>query len=265
MNKMEISTVTCAIASVSRNTGAPRRRLAALISLWLLAGQFGAAQLQPHTRLEVNMGPLNFGNTTQVLYNNTQSTASYPVLSAYCGSLMYQACIQKILASYHSQGITGVRFMFDMHQALNGTQLNTNWFTGLNAFFADLKTNSINDITPTIGWIAADWSQYSTPTTVQPFMGASSCSSYLTNLQQSIQPNTIQLWRFSPTAPFGEYCVNPSNCAANNNCCSSSAPWQGTWQVAAQWNNASYNCAPANTYNFVGWTAIYSAVGAVLQ
>jgi hypothetical protein len=267
MSKKEISTMTRAIASVSRDTGAPLRRLAALTSLWLLAGQFGAAQLLPHTSLEVNMGYLDFGDATRVLYT-TESTANYPVLSAYCGSLMYQACIEKILASYQLQQITGVRFQFDMHQALDGLSLNANWFAGLNAFFADLKMARITNITPTIGWIAADWGQYYTAATVQPFTGAANCSAYLTNLQQAVYQNTgqyIQLWRFSPTAPFGEYCINPSNCAANNNCCSSSAQWQGIWQVAAQWNNDSYNCAPANPSNFVGWTAIYSAVGAMLQ
>jgi len=268
--------MTHVIASVSWCAGASRRRLAALTSLWLLAGQFGAAQFASLTRLEVNMGYLDFGDTTAVLYSYGRSMPSYPAMTSFCSTgSSYRSCIQQILASYHNQGITGVRFQFDMHQALilnsNGVaQLNTNWFQGLNAFFGDLKTNSINNVTPTIGWRAADWPSgggkltYSLQTNVPPRTGQN-CPGFPTYANM----------RFSPTAPFGEFCTNTqacgpsctasSTCNPSTDCCSSSTPWSGVWDVPQQWSNDSYDCAPANTYTFVGWSTMYGAVNALLQ
>lgn len=234
-----------AITFVSRRAGASPRRLAAVTSLWLLAGQFGAAQLLPHTRLEVNMGPMALGSATETLYNDQHSAMQYPALHRNCSDgTKYRSCVQQILAQYHQQGITGVRFQFDMHEALNGTQVNTYWTQGLGSFFADLGANSIYNVTPAIGWIAADWGQYYMKTNPPHRSAPSKCGSYPTRA----------LMRFSPTAPFGEWCKE--NCDARY-------PWQGQWDVDEQWNNDAYDCAPENTYNFVGWPAIYGADGAV--
>jgi hypothetical protein len=236
--------------------------------------------LSPHTRLEVNMGFIYFLRQEQGFrypwYGDTISIAAkgqyddfggFPVMASYCTSgVTARGCIKEILAKYKEQGITGVRFQFFIHEALNiplgnegQSTLRPEWKLAVQRFFQDLYDAGIYDITPTVDWEGADvhavgsneGDRYTYTQAVTP---RGNCSGY----PYTEQNGQARWWRFTPTSPHGHVCTGCSG-----------AP-QDPFDLDYGWgsplapDNKSYDCSPANP-KFVGWNNLYSVVDALLD
>jgi hypothetical protein len=136
-----------------------RLRLRFVLSIFvLLATPAGEAQtgINP-AQLEVNLGFIQIGNYTPTYPNNLADLIDIPSCTG-----AYEACMTgSVLSSYAAQGVTGVRFQFDItgyHDPApfiadtgsnQGSALNTNWLNNLSLFFHDLKAANITNITLT--------------------------------------------------------------------------------------------------------------------
>jgi hypothetical protein len=206
---------------------------------------------------ETNTGPINFQQ-----YNYSQGLGQYPLLQTTCGaSSNMRACFQQIMAAYQAQNISGVRFMFDLAEALSpDNSINPAWVSGAQAFFKDLQDHGLYRINPNIREWVSD-SQYAPPSGgFQP--RSETClpddlASY-TNYYKA--PNITQM-RFSRTAPFGEVYICKNWDKDNPNLCK-----EYDWDIDGNGlpGGQAYSCAMANTY-FVGWSRIFDIVDALLQ
>jgi hypothetical protein len=210
---------------------------------------------------ETNMGPVSL-----LQYDDQHGLGAYPLLTSLCPTHpTMRACYQQIMKTYHNQqGVTpspaqsdvsGVRFMFDLADALNSDgSLNPAWVANVEAFFQDLYANNIYRITPTIR------TQTSVPPNQYVGVPANGVTPRLPG--PTCDPNTyakFKLVRFTPTAPYGEVCVD-GDPTSGGTLCTGGDLTKGSWDI----DRASYDCAMANPY-FVGWNRIYDVVDAMLQ
>jgi hypothetical protein len=208
---------------------------------------------------ETNMGPISF-----LQYNYSQGLSPYPLLQTTCpNNPDYRACFQQIMGSYQSQQISGVRFMFDLSEALNPDQsVNPAWVSALEAFFGDLHNHGIDRITPNIREWVSDSQYQSPPSGPQPNAGTCLPADFTNYQNYYAAPNITQI-RFSRTAPFGEVYI----------CTDWADPQTRTICRAYGWTvdgnggspgSTAYYCAMANPY-FVGWGRSFDILDALLQ
>jgi len=260
----------------------------AAISLLVLAPPTGVTfayqPLAGPSRLEVNLGPTPIDDYEQQncqQYHLPGSVDSnghdvgcdtniqFRYLPGCSHQLTVRQCYQNALNFYAQNGVTGLRLQFAFCGGAGSTPLsavgsNGNllwppcgsssqgtiqfdptgaWSRQLGEFFADILGSGITNITPTpafsgfggdnpvLGW--PNGVTY-TPTSLGDEFGG--CSD---------QPAQVQWW---PALPFPlKVNFKPD----------------GTFDSAypyLQGTNDSYNCAPANNQNFVGWGNIYSVI-----
>ena len=223
------------------------------------------AGLVPHTALEINMGPMVFGGKDGS-YDYTYGVSQYPVLANNCSATTMRACIQEILAKYRAQGITGVRFMFAMHDALDISATFTAavrpaWQAEIQNFFQDLNDNAIYDITPT-----PDWESALPATNPIGGDGYQMVDLSQSNPQGNCAGYPVALpFRFSPTSPYGNRCYTGESCDTNHygdvgDIDRGSDIVNGGVPIM----NWSYACSPTNP-SFVGWQNLYGAIYSLLE
>jgi hypothetical protein len=169
--------------------------------------------------LEVNSGPVDFS-----LYARGGGSD----VAGCDANRSYRSCFQAMLSNYASQGVTGIRFMFDLNTptgplASDGS-LNSTWLEGLNLAFSDIKNSGIRDITITPSW--ANWGHG------QVLTVHDDCK------------NTDKAFKFYRTSPI---------------------PYEvDTDYPYNEVGNLSYKCAPKNPI-FIGWNNIYNVFSNILS
>ena len=237
--------------------------------------------LAPHTQLEINMGALYFaakddnGGSNHTWYTDQRDSARYPAIWNNCSTWVsgikpVRSCIQEIMAKYRAQGITGVRFMFALHDALEiplgneaGATVRQPWLSEVQAFFQDLHDNAIYDITPTPDWesalppvhspgVQADGDRYHVAA------GVAGAGEVCTNYPVS------KNFRFSPTSPYAMRCyAEPCDSDHYGDISDIDRGSERQPDLSVPVLNWSYQCSPANPI-FVGWDKLYAAIGALL-
>lgn len=214
--------------------------------------------------LEVNLSFMSFG-----YYDTAHPATSYGFTKSCPAGSSVRGCFQTILGNLRQQGVSGVRIYVplcefdDSISALTGCgQLSQNiyfdgnsgkghtWVTNAGAFFSDLNTAHIQNVTITIahGTPAGSplnpdqsvghkvpYSEVVSPSTPPGRQGVNLCQD---------TPATVYFW---PGLPYGlkgpgdNYSVIGKDEPASN----------------------GYNCAPINPY-FIGWTNQFNAIDALL-
>jgi hypothetical protein len=231
------------------------------------------AQIAPHTHLQANLGPVPIDKYLSTNYDTIYGHGFVPDCNT---SQTVRACYQQILASFHQQGVEGVRFMFyfcggaystalNGCGAYNGTSLNPAWASNMQTFLQDVAAAGITEVTPTPQW------GYGYDTNI-PYCtdGTYTCGAedgnynwYKNSLEPSLNDgvvwqrvtdtcsstgSTVSLF-FWPGLPFG---VRSQNTLGDP-----PGSWKGFY-------NNSYNCSPKNPY-FAGWQNIYNTFSSMLS
>lgn len=244
------------------------------------------------SRLEVNLGPLPFdgylsGGVNPYMPANPQTNPPTYGLACPTGVTTVRGCYQAILNDFARQGVSGVRVMFgicgggystplqncgQVWTRVSGPVLGTGglsnicngtggtWIQGTCAFFADMRTAGIYNVTLTpalgdFGWNEVVGCPSGCTTTIGPSPGPSPACNPV---------NTGPALMYAATLPYGlATCSNtppytqPSSCNGQGTCqCNAGYPANGS-------DNWAYNCSASNPV-FAGWQNIYNAINAVL-
>jgi hypothetical protein len=204
--------------------------------LLLGAGPAMGASLRP---LEVNIGPLWVDQYTYTDMNTGRSV--FPACSA---TLSVRGCMQKFLSYYAKQGVTGIRFQFALGGGAGSTPFNaqgkvlSTWLRNLEAFFADVKSAGIRNVTPT-STLNQSWSGsaggISLKTKTVPYQKGKQCTQ-----------TGMETLAFFPWLPYG---LDPS---------------QPGEPPADKEVNVAYYCSPKNPI-FWGWTPLFNLVDGVAK
>jgi hypothetical protein len=176
----------------------------------------GVLRAQTGASLEVNLGPLPVD-----VYTSVNNGGIIPNCSSQS---TVRQCIQEQLASYVSQHVTGLRFIFGISGGYDSTAIDTNgniqnkWTNNFRLFLEDVKNSGITNITPT------------------PNLGGWRGDYYQTLTVNDACKNSNVSLAFYPALPYG---LVP-----------------GTYDPADGGDNQAYYCSPANPL-FIGWPKIY--------
>ncbi len=212
-----------------------------------------ASTIAAPSALQANLSFMSFG-----YYDTSHNASSYGFSQSCPSGSSVRGCFQQVLPNLRSQGVSGVRIFVGLCEddttispltncgqttsnvSFNGTSgPGLTWVTNAANFFQDLANAGIENVTITL----ADseqlyYSSYPTRLTL-PLSGTSSPNGL------HCQNGSSDPVQFSPTIPFG---LNYSSLFPI-----------GQDEPASN----GYNCAPINPY-FVGWSNVFSAVGALL-
>ena len=152
--------------------------------------------------------------------------------------------MEYFLSAYAIQGVTGVRFMFNVlaspSTALTGpATISSAWVTRLSNFFNDLAAFGITKITPTPSW--DDFGAANGTATCAPTLSNSCTSSSNCTPSAGGPGRTVQ---FSALMPYGA--INTGNGYVPDD----------------QSDNNAYSCSPKNP-GFWGWSSHYAVINAV--
>lgn len=219
-----------------------------VVALLLLAPALSSGQCTPTNQTGCAISPatleVNLGALPVDLYTNGSMNTNRAIIPSCDASTSVRACIQSILANYHSQGATGVRFFFGLGGGGYSTPFTTHghglkcWLANLSLFLQDVRDAGYTHVTPTPVLVDA-WS--------------AKTSHFYTDTDSQGQPIygcNQKAMRFLPWLPFGL------------------EKWSGEdpGQMIPDCGhmNNGYNAALNNTYNFWGWGSFFNLMDYVL-
>ncbi len=186
------------------------------------------AGLDHPSRLFVNVGAVPLDVYHQ---QNTANTSGwFPNCST---SKTRRQCMQDALAAFYTDRVRGVRFSFSVYGGWDSTALDSSgnvrstWRTRLQEFYDDVYDSGMRNVVVT--------------PRLEPVTSSDGVVQ-VTELDSCTGTNkTYWYGKISPV-PYQDF----------------------GWPVNSGGNN-TYNCAPQNTTNFIGWTKVYALVDAVLE
>lgn len=202
--------------------------------------------------LQANISYLPVSN-----YDTLHLATSYGFSTSCPSAASVRSCFQTILSNMRAQHVSGIRIFVTFCDATSLAFSNCGqpytsiswspavnlyqqtWINNLTAFFQDVQTAQIQNVTITL----AD-----APHTLSQSIGSASSPLGSCSVSGKCCSDTPSVVYFSATQPYG---LNPNN---------NYFPIGDRWTTG---NNQGYNCSPVNPY-FIGWNNEFNVINAML-